>query len=137
MKWYISTCIAPQYASEGVYIPHASLARPVRAKGMDADHIGEGRTHWWESSNELLSIGVEVLLGVVDGHTTIDTSRQGIVRHDRNTLVGAVLVLEEEHSSPVVGKVLGEGAGCAGSLLANVAGHVGCKGISADDLWKR
>jgi hypothetical protein len=60
-----------------------------------------------ESGDVLVPVGAEVLLSVVDGHSTIDTCGQGIVLHDLHTLVGAVGgVLEEEHGCPVVGEIL-------------------------------
>lgn len=59
-------------------------------------------TDLWESSDLLISIRVEILLSVVDGHSTIDTVGQGSVLHDRHPLIAAVLVLEEHSSGPVV-----------------------------------
>jgi hypothetical protein len=56
----------------------------------------------WESSNLLVAIAVEVLLCVVDSHAAVDTVRKSGILHDRNTLVGAVLVLEEHGCSPII-----------------------------------
>jgi len=101
----------------------------------------------------LIPICVEVLLGVVDGHSAVDTGGQGIVGHDGDALVGPVRVLEEKDGGPVVAaeprlsvsrmhllvmeyqpEVLAEDARCACSLLANVTGHVGGEGIASDNL---
>jgi hypothetical protein len=56
----------------------------------------------------LVSVRVEVLLRVIDGHATVDTSWQGIVLHDRYLVVRAIRVLKEKHGSPVVGEVLAQ-----------------------------
>ena len=81
----------------------------------------------------------EVLLGVVDGHATVDAVWQGSVLHDRDTLVGAIGVLEEHDGGPVVGEVLGECARGAGAPVSNVAVrdvHGGVEDITTDDLVK-
>jgi hypothetical protein len=43
-------------------------------------------------------------------------------------------MLEEEDSSPIVGKVLGHLAGCARGPLAHVAQHCDVERIAADDV---
>ena len=93
-------------------------------------------THGLECSDLLVSVGVEVLLGVVDGHATVDAVGQSSVLHDRDPLVGAVLVLEKHDGSPVVGEVLGEGTCCAGTPLANIALHRSVEGIATNNLVK-
>lgn len=52
----------------------------------------------WEGSNLLISVAVEILLGVVDGHAAVDAVGQSSVLHNRDTLVRAVLVFEEHPS---------------------------------------
>lgn len=49
-----------------------------------------GFSYGWKSSDEFVSIAAEVLLGIVDGHATLDTGGQRVIRHDGNALVGAV-----------------------------------------------
>ena len=95
------------------------------------------QTYRREGSNLLVPVGIEVLLGVVDSHATIDAVRQGSVLHDRDTLVGAVGVLEEHDGGPVVGEVLGERAGRAGTSVTDVPirnVHRRVEGISTYDL---
>lgn len=49
-------------------------------------------------------------------HTAFDSRGQSVVLDDRHALVRPIgRVLEEHDGSPVVGKVLGEGAGGASS----------------------
>jgi hypothetical protein len=59
-------------------------------------------TYWLECGDVLVPVRVEILLGIIDRHSAIDASRQRIIRHDWNTLVCAVLMFEEQHSSPVI-----------------------------------
>lgn len=87
-----------------------------------------------ERGNLLVSIAVEVLLGIVHRHTAVDGCRQGSILHNGHLLVGAVLMLEVHVRCPVVAEVLREGASGAGGLLANVANHCGIEGITADNL---
>lgn len=82
----------------------------------------------------MVSIRAEALLGVVDGHAAVDSVGQGRVLHDGHPLVGTIGMLKEHDGRPVVGKVLGEGAGRAGALLADITCHGGVEGIAADDL---
>jgi hypothetical protein len=56
----------------------------------------------WESSNFLVSVATEILLCVVDSHSTVNAVRKSGILHDRNTLVGAVVVLEEHGCSPII-----------------------------------
>ena len=78
-------------------------------------------THWLESCNLLVAIRIEILLCVIDCHSTIDTVWQCSVLHDGNTLVCAVCVLEEHCCGPVVGKVLGKGTCGTSSLRTDIA----------------
>lgn len=87
-----------------------------------------------ERSDFLVSVGVEVLLCVVDCHAPVDTSRQCVILHDLDTFVASIRVLEEEYCRPVVAEVLTEGACRACALISNVTGHVGTEGIATDDL---
>jgi hypothetical protein len=54
-------------------------------------------THFWKGSDLLVPITVEVLLCVVDGHSTVDTVGKGGVLHDGHAL-------EEHGHSPIVAK---------------------------------
>lgn len=66
-------------------------------------------THGLESSNFLVSIRVEVLLDVVDGHAARQGPKQrvGILR---DAMIRAVARLEVHNGGPIVGEVLGEAA---------------------------
>lgn len=59
-------------------------------------------THRLEGSDVLISVREEVLLGVVDGHASVDRFRERRVLHDGHAVVGAVAMLEEHDCSPVV-----------------------------------
>ena len=69
----------------------------------------------------MVAIGVEILLRVINGHSTVDTIWQGAVLHNRNALIRSVLMFEEHNSGPVIRKVLGESAGGASASLADIA----------------
>jgi len=91
-------------------------------------------TYWLECGHLQVTIGVEVLLGVVDGHSTIDAVGEGSVLHDGYALVGTIGVLEVHGGGPVVGEIFGEGASCACTLLADITSHVGVESISSNNL---
>ncbi len=80
------------------------------------------------------AVGIEILLSVIDGHSTIDTIGQGRVLHDRYALVRSVRMLEEHDGRPVIGEVLGESTCCARSLFADIACHIGFEGVTTDNL---
>ena len=88
-----------------------------------------------ESRDLLIPVGVERLLQVVDGHSTLQVAQEsiGVLGY---TLVSPVAGLEVHDSRPVVGEVLGEAAGCARGLVSNIhAGvHGRVEGISTYDL---
>jgi hypothetical protein len=56
-------------------------------------------------SDLLVSVGVEVLLDVVDSHATCERTKER-VRILGDALVRAVAVLEVHHSGPIVGEIL-------------------------------
>ena len=64
--------------------------------------LRKNKTYRLKGSNLLVSVGIEILLGVVDGHAAVDAVGQGRVLHDGDALVGAVGVLEEHDGRPVV-----------------------------------
>ena len=82
----------------------------------------------------MVTVRVEVLLGVINGHAAVDAVGQRRVLHDGHAFVRAVGVLEEHDSRPVVGEVLRKGARGAGRLLRDVALHGGVEAIAAHDL---
>ena len=94
-------------------------------------------TYGLESRDLLVPVGVERLLEIVDSHSTLQVSQEsvGVLGY---TLVGPVAGLEVQDSRPVVGEVLREATGRAGSLVADVSARVhGCiEGISTYDLVK-
>jgi len=91
-------------------------------------------TYRLEGSHLQVAVSVEVLLSVVDGHSTVDAVGEGGILHDGNTLVSAVGVLEVHGGGPVVGEILGEHTCCASALFTDITSHVGVESISADDL---
>lgn len=91
-------------------------------------------TYRRESRDFFISIRVKVLLCIVDGHSAVDTCRQGIVLHDLDALVATVGVLEEEDCGPVVAEVLAEHTRGACSLVSNVTCHVGTEGVATNNL---
>jgi len=93
-------------------------------------------TYWFKSCHLRVSIGKEILLCIIDRHSTIDAIGQRCVLHDRHTLIRSIRMFEEHDGGPVIGKVLGEGTCCAGALCADIACHIWFKGIPTDDLMK-
>lgn len=89
-------------------------------------------TYRRESADEFVAVAVEVLLRVVDSHTTLNTSRQGIVGHDWDPLVSAIFVSEEQNGGPVVAEIFTENAGRACSLLADISFHLWGESIATD-----
>jgi len=90
--------------------------------------------HRLEGGNLLVAVRVKVLLGVVDGHASVDAVGERRVLHDGHALVRAVGVLEEHDGGPVVGEVLGEGARRAAGLVRDVALHGRVEPVAAHDL---
>src|SRR3569833_1174503 len=86
------------------------------------------KTNRLERRDLLLAVGVEVLLDVVHRHTT-DQVAQKSIRVLRDAVVRAVARLEVQQSRPVVGRVLGELAGRARGLRANIPRHGGVERI--------
>jgi hypothetical protein len=60
------------------------LDKSICALSRAANRHTEARR---EGPNEFVSIRIEILLGIIDGHSAIYSSWQGIVRHNRHTLV--------------------------------------------------
>ena len=87
-----------------------------------------------ECSDLLVTVGVEVLLRIVDCHAPVNSSRQCVILHDFDALVATVRMLEKQHCGPVVAEVLTEGACCACALISNVPCHIRAEGIATDDL---
>lgn len=68
---------------------------------VNNDRCGiRGSKYRWERRNLLVAVRAEVLLSIVDCHSTINGSRQSSVLHDRDLLEGAVLVPEKHRRSP-------------------------------------
>lgn len=62
----------------------------IASMGISSDRH---TTYFGKARNLLVSVREEVLLRVINRHAAVDSRRQGIVRHYRNTLVGSILVL--------------------------------------------
>lgn len=93
-------------------------------------------TYWLESSHLHITVVIEILLRIVDCHSSIDTVRQRCVLHDRYTLIGAISMFEKHDSGPVVGKVFGESTCCAAALCTDIASHIWIEGVPADNLME-
>lgn len=81
-------------------------------------------THWLERSHRL-----RPWCSIVDCDARVGGT-DGVVDHLRDALEAAVACLEVDICGPVVGKVLVEGAGRAGTEFSNVGdGHTRVEGI--------
>lgn len=91
------------------------------------------RTYSREGGNVLIAVGAEILLRVVDGHSTIYWALEGVVLVNRYALVRPVASLKVQNCGPVVGKVLGELAcRASGRISGKLHGRV--EGIAANNL---
>lgn len=103
-------------------------------------HPNEDLTCRFESRDMLIPIRIEVLLGVVDCHATLDIGciaslcAQLSIWILRHPLVGTVFVPEVHCCRPVVGKVLGVSTSGTASLLADIPLHCSVECISTYDL---
>jgi len=91
-----------------------------------------------ESSNLLVTVGVEVLLGIVYSHTALDAVHEisiGVLLH---TLVCAIAVLEVQNRSPIVREILGKDAGGAGSMVTDIDSRINrcIEHVPTNDLMK-
>lgn len=90
------------------------------------------KTHRLKSSNLRLPI---IRRDIIHGNPPLALQSQ--VNHLRHPLIAPVLGPEVQVGRPVVGKVLGEGAGGAGGLGGRVVvtrRHGRVEGVAADDL---
>ena len=93
-------------------------------------------TYWLKSCHLQVAIGIEILLCIVDSHSTIDAIGQHCILHDRHTLIRSIRMFKEHDGGPVIGKVLREGACCAGALLADIARHIWFEDVPTNDLME-
>jgi len=100
------------------------------------ERSGSETTYRLRSSDLDVAVGSKVLLRIVDGHPSLDTVGESGIFHKRDLLVGTVRSAEEHHRRPIVGEVLGERAGRACALLADVTSHVGLECVAANDLMQ-
>lgn len=95
-------------------------------------------TYGLESGNLLIAIAIEVELGVVDSHASLDTRDKIGIGILLDTLVGAVTVLEVQDGSPIVREVLCKDASGARSMVAYVQSRLNSRveHIASNNLMK-
>lgn len=88
--FYSLRCWRPYSHAEALQLSVASIIRDFFYA-----HLGKGR-------NLLVAVRVEILLGIINGHSSVDSIWQSSILHNGHALIAAIRMFEEHGSRPVV-----------------------------------